>query len=105
LLGRDAFVAGGAFQFHVPVGGCELRREPGIGWPPARVPTNAGHPLALAVAGGWWALPRKDRRPRQAGYVGRHGCLCPSEFRSEGHPGRWGPAPRLLFQGCRPSAD
>jgi len=77
LLGRDAFVAGGAFEFFpVAARGCALGREPGIGWPPARVATDAGHPLALAVARGRRALPRQHRHQRQAGFIGWHGRLC-----------------------------
>jgi len=73
LLGRDASVTRGALELRGAAGGRALGCESGIGWPASRVPTDAGHPLPLAIASGWRALPWQHRHQGQAGFVGWHG--------------------------------
>src|SRR6516164_165069 len=61
LFGRHSRIAGRAPQDGALTDGSTLSREPLISWPPARVPTDAGHPLPFHVAGGERSLPKQDR--------------------------------------------
>src|SRR5262249_40036992 len=109
FVGREAVVGGGTLHLFKAVAGGRPRgkpgRELGFGGAALWVARNATLPLAFAIAGHRWPLPRQDRRRRQATFIGRHGrfarpvMLRPISFlgrKQEGVPRRMY-SPRRVF--------